>query len=555
MNKLLGREPCPSCRSRGEDTTGDNLAVYEDGKYCFSCKYNEPLTASLPHDSKKTRGEDIYIGDYLVLSNIHSYASSSLQSIKDKMSTKDTTYQYVEHRGLSKETLKYYGVEVKVVGEDPVSIGYPYGDKACKVRLWNEKKFYVVGEMHDALLFGQDKFSSGSSKTITITEGEADALSVYQVLGHPAVSIRGASSAGPDCARARDYLNGFELIYLCLDNDAAGAKATAEIARLFDPNKLRHVKLTKYKDANEYLKAGEQEEFRRVWHSAKPYLPKGIVGDYASILEILKKEDAQATGTYPFPTLDAMSYGIRQGELVLLTAQEKIGKTEVLRAIEYHLLKTTEANIGIIHLEESEKRSVQGLASYELGVPTHLPDSGVSVDDVDNAYRALTKKDGRCFFYTHFGSDDPSTLLDILRYLATSCNCKYIFLDHMTMLVSGSGEDDERRTLDYLATRFAMLTRELGFTLFLVCHVNDDGKPRGSRMIAKTCDLHVYLSRDKESDDASVRNSVSVMVRDNRFGGITGPGGRLTFDPKSFTLSEVPIPKEVEFDPTISLAA
>lgn len=35
-----GHEPCPRCRSNGNDRGGDNLAVYSDGhKYCFRCGY------------------------------------------------------------------------------------------------------------------------------------------------------------------------------------------------------------------------------------------------------------------------------------------------------------------------------------------------------------------------------------------------------------------------------------------------------------------------------------------------------------------------------------
>jgi hypothetical protein len=41
-------EPCPKCRERGGDTTGNNLGVYQDGhKYCFKCSYYEPSGESL----------------------------------------------------------------------------------------------------------------------------------------------------------------------------------------------------------------------------------------------------------------------------------------------------------------------------------------------------------------------------------------------------------------------------------------------------------------------------------------------------------------------------
>ena len=40
MSHFLYNEACPSCRSKGEDRSADNLAVYSDGhKYCYKCRY------------------------------------------------------------------------------------------------------------------------------------------------------------------------------------------------------------------------------------------------------------------------------------------------------------------------------------------------------------------------------------------------------------------------------------------------------------------------------------------------------------------------------------
>ena len=499
MTKIVSREQCPNCK----DSSKDNLIRYDDGGgYCFACKYTVNKGNKL--DSP-----------------------------------------YIAWRGITEATMKAYGVETK-----GGTLHFTYPNGATKMRPKDKKEFWWHGPAGDARLFGSDRFTAASAKAVTICEGELDALTVYQLLGskYPAVSIRGASSSGVDCGGMRDYLNSFERIYLAFDSDEPGQDAVKVVSRIFDPNKVYHVQLSKYKDANEYLERGEGDAFVRAWWNARPFLPKGIVND-DDILSILKTEDQKTIASYPFNTLSTMAYGIRSGELVLFTAQQKVGKTEVLRAIEHHVLKTTSYNIGIIHLEEKEKRSVQGLASYELLTPTHLPDASVSADDVHAAYRKLAGK-GRVFFYSHFGSDDPGVILDRIRYLVTVCGCKFIFLDHMTMLVSGEVDNNKRETLDMLATRFAMLTRELDFTLFLVCHVNDDGQPRDSRMIAKTCDMQVFLSRDKETSNDDVRNTVSLTLRDNRFGGITGPAGFLTFDPKSFTLREKidAHPAEATFD-------
>jgi len=453
----------------------------------------------------------------------------------------DYTLQYVSHRGITVDTFKKYSVKCRVSPNgEPVAFQYPYGDQALKVKTLN-KDVTTEGNFREyECLFGQENFGPGSANAVTIVEGEEDCLSAFQMLGskYPVVSIKGATSARRDCERSFKWLNSFDKIYVCFDNDVAGEKAARSLQGLFDGNKVFHVKLG-LKDANDYLKAGKMGEFTKAWWNAKNYLPQGVINSFDDIENILKSEDNKAIASYPFPSLQEMTYGIRSKELVLFTALEKVGKTEIIRAIEHHLLKTTDYNIGIIHLEEQEKRSVQGLTSYELGIASHLPDAGVSVSDQLDAFKKLVRRDGRLHFYKHFGSDDPDNILDVIRYLVGVQHCKFIFLDHITMLVTGFENEDERTKLDYLSTKLAMMTRELDFTLFLVSHVNDNGQTRGSRNISKVADLLLHLDRDIEADSYDVRNQTKLICRGNRFASSSGPAGILWFNAKDFTVKEL----------------
>lgn len=505
--------PCNNCGS------SDARTIYEDGEYCFSCNKGFPKEGDTPNHYQPP---------------------------------KDTTVKkmYTTWRGVTQKTMEKYGVLTHLdATETPICIKFPYGDSGSKVRRLDEKQFYAEGNIKEALpLFGMDKFPAGSAKAITITEGEMDAMSVYEMMGdYPAVSLKNSSSARSDCEKAYDYINSFSKIYLALDADKVGQEATMKIAGLFDVNKVFIVKLDPtLKDANGYLEKKKRTEFSKTWWAAKKHRPKNIMESFEDIEKTLKSADAKAIGTYPFSDLQSKTYGIRGGEVVLFKAPEKIGKTEVMRAIEYHLLKTTDHGIGIIHLEEPEKRSIQGLLSYEFKEPLHLPTSSVSIEDQMKKYKELVKKEGRLHFYTHFGSDDPDTILDMIRYLVSACGCKFIFLDHITMIVTGHETDDERRKLDYLSTRMAMMAKDLDFALLQVSHVNDNGETRGSRNIAKVANLIVNLSRDKTAVDEVERNTTKVMIEGNRFAAITGPCSSLRFDPETYVLRESTIEDEVD---------
>jgi len=494
-NLTLAHQPCPTCGS------SDALAEYSDGHtFCFSCEEYIP-------------GEEpIY------------------------------TYEYLPWRGISKEVMKFYDIKTRVDDAGrPIAVLYPYPNKSNKVRRLEDKTFYI--EKHAGRniegLFGADKFAQGGYKYVTITEGELDAASLYQAIRLPVVSVQSASTALRDCTNLRSYLNSFERIYLAFDNDTIGRDAAASVARLFDFNKVHHVKFSNRKDANEYIQAGEERILKEIWNNSKRYLPESIISGNYEFRKILHEEPKIGI-PYPFKKLTEMTYGIRRGEMVLFTAQEKVGKTELMHLIEHKILKETDSNVGAIFLEEPKARHLQALAGIEIGSPIHLPDKAVEPDVAYAALQKVLKTDDRLYLYSHFGSDDPDILLDTIRFLVSACTCDYIILDHLSMVVSGhSGESDERRSLDYLSTKLEMMVKELNFALIVVMHVNDEGKTRGSRYPTKVADITITVGRDLQHYEASIRNTWYLRVLYNRFSGRTGEAGAIVFDPDTCSYTEI----------------
>lgn len=454
----------------------------------------------------------------------------------------DFHYEVIPTRGLTKETLQFYNIKTRVDREGkPFVTDFVYPNGAMKQRPSDKKEFWWVDNGNSAAkagLFGMDKFQAGSHKYVTITEGEYDAASLYQVLRTPVLSVRSASTARSDAVLALDWLAAFDRIYLAFDADGPGREAAANVAQLFDYNKVYFVKFTKYKDANEYLQNGADTELRNTWWNAKKYQPEGIYSTKADFLEILKEKPRKGVRLYPSEILNDMTYGIRTSESVLVTASEGVGKTELMHHIEYNALKETDYNVGAIFLEEQKARHLQALAGLEMGVPAHLPDAGCSDADIAAALDRVVKKDDRLHLYSHFGSDDPGVILDTIRFMATAGACKLILLDHISMVVSGLAGEDERKALDYLSSRLEMMVKELDFALIMVSHVNDSGQTRGSRYISKVADIRIDISRDLTSHDPVIRNTTNLYVSKNRFCGKTGPAGSLLFDPLTYRYVE-----------------
>lgn len=510
-SKLLHYERCPRCAEEGRDTSEDNLGVYDDGHaYCFSCEYyRSPEAKELPQDQ-------------------------------------GYSYQYVPWRGISASTYETFNVLAKVDATGrPISVGFRYPNGDIKVRLIDKKDFYWVKRDQNtplkAGLFGSDRFQAGSNQALIITEGELDAASFWQVLKVPSVSVRSSSSSVADCNVDRSWCQSFDRIYLAFDGDAAGQDALHRVAPLFDPRRLYHIKFdARRKDANEFLQNGEEEDLRQLFWNSKRYLPESIISSFSDFKKILDETPVKGI-PYPWPTITDMTYGIRTGESVLITAQEGIGKTEVMHAILYQILRATDHNVGAVFLEELKPRLLQSIAGLHLRAPVHLPDAGYSPDQIYDALKEAIQRDDRCYVLNHFGSDDPDILLDRVRYLAVGCGCRVILLDHIGMVVSGVSDlADERRKLDYLITRLETMVKELDFALILVSHVNDEGLTRSSRYISKIADIRVDLSRDLLHPDPVERNVTYLKISKNRFSGKTGGAGRIYFNPVTHVYQEIP---------------
>ena len=139
--------------------------------------------------------------------------------------------------------------------------------------------------------------------------------------------------------------------------------------------------------------------------------------------------------------------------------------------------------------------------------------------------------------------------------MAKALDCKFIVLDHISMIVSSQEIGDERKALDEIMTKLRTLVQETDVALIIVSHLKrPDGKGheegavtslaqlRGSGSIAQLSDMVLGLERDSQSDDIATRNTTCLRVLKNRFVGMTGPATYLYWDKDTGRLNEVEKP-------------
>lgn len=517
---LLRHEPCPSCGSK------DNLGRYSDGHgFCFGCGY---------HEQGDGNAKPTTVGKKPIATSLSCFQEAEVQGLSARQINEDTCRKYNYRLGT------YDGKRVHFA---------PYYRDgalvACKVRD-KDKNFKIIGDGHKLPLFGQHLFTS--SKMLVVTEGEIDCLSVSQALGNkwPVVSVpTGASGAKRSIQQNLDFFSGFETVVFMFDMDEPGQKAAGECAALLSPGqaKIAHLPL---KDPNDMVTQGQLQALVQAVWQAKQYRPDGIVSA-SDLWQAVSVEEETTSLPYPFLALTDKTRGLRRGELVTITAGSGIGKSALVREIAYHLL-SLEEKVGMIMLEENPKRTLLGMMGIALNKPLHISREGISQDELHTAFVQVCGS-GRLFLYDHFGSTDVENLVDRLRYMAKGLGCDWIVLDHLSIVVSGLGDGDERRLIDNAMTMLRTLVEETGIGLILVSHLKrPDGNKgheegattslsqlRGSHAIAQLSDMVIGLERNQQSDTP---NKTTVRVLKNRFTGDTGLAGELYYNRTTGRLSE-----------------
>ena len=525
--------PCPLCKS------SDAVSVNADSSaYCFSCQQ--------------------YIKEYDMETQP---ITNGKQESKMQNFSQQSDFTEIVDRNLSENTCKKYGVSVKTDSMGTITNHYyPYHDKqgskiATKTRYTKSKEFSVQGNTHQAGLFGEHLFSK--NKFIIITEGEIDCLSAYQMFytgkyETPVVSIKhGVASAVKDIKNSLEWLEQFQNIIINFDNDEQGKEGALKIAELFSPGKCKIMHLPQeFKDASDCLVKNKIQIYTQAFWNAKRFAPDGIINANTLFDDIIKPS-VQSFVQYPFEGLNKMTYGLRASELVTFTSGSGLGKTQVIRELIHHLLKQTKDNLGLLMLEENPIVTSKGIMSIEANQRLHLPDVHISKEEWQKHFDATTGS-GRVFLFDHFGSNTIDNIISRVRYLAKGLDCKYIIIDHVSIIVSDQSHGDERKALDEIMTRLRTLVQETGIAMIVVSHLRrPDGKGheegavtslsqlRGSASIGQLSDMVIGLERDAQHDDPEIRHTTRVRVLKNRFSGITGPCCDLKYDMDTGRLAEV----------------
>ena len=504
---FVAKEPCPECGSR------DNLARYSDGHgYCFGCKYFERGKGSAARDGQVPTERSHANPDFAP----HQFSIRGLPK-----------------RSLSESTCRFWNYGIGELSGTPCHFANYYDPTtreliAQKVRT-GAKDFPVLKNAGTKLpLYGMHLWRN-DRRSLIITEGELDALSVSQVQDnkYPVVSLpSGAQNAVNDIKRHYEWVCEFEKVVLMFDMDAPGREAAEAVAELLPVGKAFIADLGEFKDANEALVAGKASAITSAFWNAKPYQPDGVF-TLSDIREEVMKPTVLGLPWF-LQSLTDLTFGRRPGEVYYLGAGAGVGKTDwCTQSIAYDVL-TLNKKTAALYLEMPPPELGKRVCGKVAGKAFHVPDGSWTTEEFEETFAKL-EATGNLFLGGNFAAISWEQIKNRIRYMSHALGVEIFYIDHLTALADPS---NERESLEILTKELALLAQELGIIVIIVSHLaTPDGKPheeggrvmlrhfKGSRAIGFWAHFAFGLERNPQDEDPALSQQTTFRILKDRYTG------------------------------------
>lgn len=528
---------------------------------------------------------------------------SAVQKTTPKETVKEVlTYPFVEakDRKVSKITCERFGIRAALSEKDGKTVEayyFPsYNQKGQVVGFMKqditkgkeeEGHWTAVGSVSiQNKLFGQDVAESINRKraNVVVTEGQWDAVSTFQALVDSVKNTKyegmepqvvsiplGTKNAVEAILHNEAFVTSFDAATWFFDDDHCtpaeakkgilkGHEAREAVAGALIDSGLSMMTVVAqdgFKDASDYLQAGKSSELAKlVQFGKKVFSTEKIVRASEISFETVIEPQPQGVIIDCFPKLMKKINGFRMKELTLLLAPSNCGKSTVTSIFARKFMDAG-YKIGMIFLEEGNKETFQRLLASDLKV-NYLkfkrdPLSVASKEAIEEAYKRITQDD-RLVMLNHFGSMPIDTLMAKVKHMVLVEGCKYILLDHISLVISGLESENERKDIDMAMTSLASFCSANDVHLCVVCHINrtdshqflppkgKEGEPfwvnvrkesaRGSASLEQLS-WNIILLEPEILPDFS-RGRVRFKVGKTRFGDSLGIADIFTLDPETW---------------------
>jgi replicative DNA helicase len=215
--------------------------------------------------------------------------------------------------------------------------------------------------------------------------------------------------------------------------------------------------------------------------------------------EIFKNRGKLIGVTTGFKPLDDITGGFREGQLIVIGAATKGGKTSM--AVN---MATRAANaghpVGFISLEMSSGELFDRFVSSYGGVDVSVLSKAPTAQDIGNIGRAAHQASLLPIYIRDEGDVNPLQLRAAMRRMCAVHKTRIIVVDYIQLLSPTDRKDSRERQVAEASRTLKQLAKELGITIIALTQLNAEGASRESRAIEHDCDLFLVIERDDQGN-------------------------------------------------------
>ena len=450
---------------------------------------------------------------------------------------KDKAIEYLKSRGISEKIARQYEITVQK-DRDNVLV-FPFYDEAGNLTFVKYRKTDFDKEKDSnkewceaqtkPILFGM-KQCNMNHKTLIITEGQLDSLSVAEAGFQNAVSVPTGSKGMTWIPHCWDFVNQFEVIIVFGDYEKGHISLLDEISKRFKKH-IKHVREEDYKDckdANEILQKYTKAQIKVCITNAVD-VPVQHTISLADVEEVNPFDiEKLPTG---FKELDQILYGgLPFGGITLMTGKSGCGKSTVASQIVINAMEN--GHRCFCYSGELPNHLFKSWMNFQVAGASHIfeyqnrwGDKGYNITDANKKLISQWYKD-KIDIYDNASLDDSedTSIIKIIEDMINRYLVDVILLDNlMTALdLDTIRESDKYEKQSRFLKKLTRITLKYKVLIILVAHKRKNNFSKNANdEISGSSDISnlasVVLGYDKD-DDLQEEQRMLTLSKNRLFG-------------------------------------
>lgn len=397
--------------------------------------------------------------------------SISLANVRPLEETDTAIVDYMMSRGISFDTLKSSDIRYGRQGSMAIITMDKFRVASCVYRTVDKKIFMEKGSEQRLWGINTFKLDDNNPRTLYITEGHVDCLTLREMGTCNSVSVPNGASSHEWIDRDWEFLQQFDKIVLCYDNDTAGKSAITDVKGRLDFANLYELEYGLYNDINEMYMMDSEALYATVRHP-KEISMDGFISLQNVSTEMGVLDQLVSTGLTGF---DQIFGGISVHQSTIIMAESGAGKTTVMCNMIKGMLGIGQ-KVAVWSGELSNKMLKTWMYSTiggenAVNFTPHPFRRNEFITNIKPDYEKRIDKavDGKLFTYDGNRSDGFK-MIKHFEYLHKRFGVKYFFVDNLSILgmnVKGLGKYEGEEEFSKAVASF---TRNNPVHIFLVAH-------------------------------------------------------------------------------------